>query len=80
MGLGKTAQIISFLGYLYSSKGIGPHLIIVPSSTIDNWLREFKKWCPSLEVRSYYGSQTERAILRLQLEDDANQYGFIVTT
>lgn len=41
MGLGKTVQIISFLAYLKESAGddqdhadSGPHLIVVPSSTL----------------------------------------------
>uniref|UniRef100_A0A8C1QXZ6 DNA helicase n=1 Tax=Cyprinus carpio TaxID=7962 RepID=A0A8C1QXZ6_CYPCA len=55
MGLGKTIQAISFLAHLYE-KGIkGPHLITVPSSTLDNWVRELGLWCPSLKVLIYYG-------------------------
>lgn len=34
MGLGKTIEIISFLAYLLSIGQTGPHLIIVPASTI----------------------------------------------
>lgn len=41
MGLGKTVQIIAFLAYLRESAGddsdhvnCGPHLIVVPSSTL----------------------------------------------
>src|ERR1700722_12900707 len=38
MGLGKTLQTISFLGYLRHIMDItGPHLVIVPKSTLDNW-------------------------------------------
>jgi len=33
-GLGKTAQVIAFLAHLYGVGARGPHLIIVPSSTI----------------------------------------------
>jgi len=33
-GLGKTAQVIAFLAHLYGDGARGPHLIIVPSSTI----------------------------------------------
>ncbi|KAJ3179279.1 hypothetical protein HK101_010058 [Irineochytrium annulatum] len=69
MGLGKTAQVITFLGLLRENEIPGPHLIIVPASTMENWLREFQKWVPSLEVSSYYGSQAERATLRSELMD-----------
>ncbi|KAJ3414260.1 hypothetical protein HDV05_006789 [Chytridiales sp. JEL 0842] len=78
MGLGKTCQVICFLGTL-KHKGVeGPHLVIVPSSTIENWLREFQKWCPHLNVVSYYGSQSERADIRMDLEDEVPD--IVVTT
>ena len=51
MGLGKTIQAISMLGYLQQYQKIsGQHLIIVPKSTLQNWKREFARWCPSLKV------------------------------
>ncbi|ORX75474.1 hypothetical protein BCR32DRAFT_210263 [Anaeromyces robustus] len=81
MGLGKTAQVISFLGNIYSNYNEkGPFLIIVPSSTKDNWLREFEKWCPELKVRAYYGSQFERAELRHELRETKESYNIILTT
>lgn len=41
MGLGKTIQVIAFLAYLRETRNIaGPHLVIVPSSVLDNWSRE----------------------------------------
>ncbi|KAJ1659427.1 DNA-dependent ATPase fun30 [Dispira simplex] len=65
MGLGKTAQVISFLGQLLHQGNQGPHLVIVPTSTLENWMREFKKFCPALRVASYYGNQSERANFRM---------------
>ena len=64
VGLGKTIQVIAFLAHLKDIGKAGPHLIIVPSSTLDNWLREFSRFAPSLIVVSYYGSQAERQMLR----------------
>ncbi|UYV62879.1 SMARCA1 [Cordylochernes scorpioides] len=61
MGLGKTLQTISFLGYLKHYKKInGPFLVVVPKSTLENWLNEFKKWCPSLRVESIKGNKNDR--------------------
>lgn len=80
MGLGKTCQVISFLAYLKQINEPGPHLVVVPSSTLENWLREFQKFCPSLKIEPYYGSQQERAGLREILERTAGQYDVIVTT
>lgn len=62
MGLGKTLQCISLLGYLKESRKIsGPHLVIVPKSVCSNWMREFKRWCPALRTVRLQGSKDERA-------------------
>ncbi|CUM66474.1 uncharacterized protein PRCAT00004138001 [Priceomyces carsonii] len=79
MGLGKTCQIIAFMAYLKEAQPKnGPHLVIVPASTIENWLREFNKFCPDLIVQAYYGSQPEREELRYELED--LEFDVLVTT
>lgn len=80
MGLGKTAQVISFLGRLYEMGENGPHLVIVPSSTIENWLREFERFCPELTVRLYHGSIKEREEQRYELMEDKGEYQVVVTT
>lgn len=80
MGLGKTCQVISFLAYLKQIGQPSPHLIVVPSSTLENWLREFQKFCPSLKIEPYYGTQQERADLREILERNDGKYDVIVTT
>ena len=73
MGLGKTLQTISFLGYLRYIMGItGPHLVVVPKSTLDNWKREFARWTPDVSVFVLQGSKEERHNLisdRLMEED-----------
>ncbi|KAE8352096.1 SNF2 family N-terminal domain-containing protein [Aspergillus coremiiformis] len=80
MGLGKTCQVIAFLAHLYE-KGIkGPHLVVVPSSTIENWLREFQKFCPTLSVMPYYAGQAERAVIRQTIEENRDSINVIVTT
>uniref|UniRef100_A0A914W740 SWI/SNF-related matrix-associated actin-dependent regulator of chromatin subfamily A containing DEAD/H box 1 homolog n=1 Tax=Plectus sambesii TaxID=2011161 RepID=A0A914W740_9BILA len=76
MGLGKTIQVISFLAHLKEVGVKGPHLIVVPSSTIENWMSELQKWCPSIKTMSYYGSQEERKQLRYL----ANRKEFRLTT
>nr|POE54304.1 iswi chromatin-remodeling complex atpase isw2 [Quercus suber] len=64
MGLGKTLQTISFLGYLRFVRDItGPHLVVVPKSTLDNWKREFAKWIPSVNVLVLQGAKEERGDL-----------------
>jgi superfamily II DNA or RNA helicase len=57
MGLGKTLQTISMLGYLKHYRGIpGKHLVIVPKSCVQNWVNEFKQWCPSFNVITLHGN------------------------
>lgn len=61
MGLGKTLQTISFIGYLRFMSGIsGPHLVVVPKSTLDNWRREFNRWIPEIDVFVLQGAKDER--------------------
>lgn len=61
MGLGKTLQTIAFLGYLRHIRDIkGPHLIVVPKSTLDNWKREFTMWTPEVNVLVLQGAKEER--------------------
>lgn len=59
--------MIAFLAYLKeTNQAHRTHLIVVPSSTLDNWDNELAKWCPALVVEKYYGSQAERRSLRIQ--------------
>jgi SWI/SNF-related matrix-associated actin-dependent regulator of chromatin subfamily A member 5 len=67
MGLGKTLQTISLLGYLQEYRGIsGPHMVIVPKSTLHNWMNEFKRWCPSLRATKFIGNAEERQLCKDQ--------------
>ncbi|KAJ1896358.1 chromatin remodeling complex Adenosinetriphosphatase, partial [Kickxella alabastrina] len=62
MGLGKTLQVISFIGYLKHHRNIrGPHLVVVPKSTLHNWKAEFNRWVPDLNVFLLHGDKHERA-------------------
>ena len=61
MGLGKTIQTISLLTYLIEfKKNYGPFLIVVPLSTISNWMNEFEKWAPTIKKIIYRGNPTTR--------------------
>ena len=80
MGLGKTCQIIAFLAHLFEKGISGPHLVIVPGSTLENWLREFAKFCPSLAVEPYYGSQSERPMIRERISTNRKDLNVVITT
>ncbi|XP_062844516.1 probable global transcription activator SNF2L1 [Trichomycterus rosablanca] len=62
MGLGKTLQTIALLGYLKHYRNIpGPHMVLVPKSTLHNWMNEFKRWVPSLKAVCLIGDKNARA-------------------
>ncbi|XP_046989241.1 DNA excision repair protein ERCC-6-like isoform X2 [Schistocerca americana] len=59
MGLGKTVQVIAFLAGLAHSKlvarhggyrGLGPVLIVCPTTVMHQWVREFHTWWPPFRV------------------------------
>ena len=61
MGLGKTIQTIALLAKMALEMGIwGPHLVVAPTSVLENWDAEFKKFLPGFRVLLYYGSAAER--------------------
>ncbi|KAG0331006.1 hypothetical protein BG000_011296 [Podila horticola] len=64
MGLGKTIQMVAFVTTLYHQLKAFPCLIVVPNSTLTNWVREFAKWAPDLRVVPYYGGQASRSVVR----------------
>lgn len=80
MGLGKTIQTISLITYLIDvKKNRGPYLIIVPLSTMGNWVRELNLWAPSLEKIEYRGSkETRRELQRKKLA--AGTFNVLLTT
>ncbi|CAM9489243.1 unnamed protein product, partial [Phaeothamnion confervicola] len=62
MGLGKTLQSIAALGHMYEARGVsGPHLVLVPKSTLSNWMNEIARWCPVLRPVKFHGDREERA-------------------
>ena len=65
MGLGKTLQSISMLGYLEEYSSVkGPHLVLVPKTTLSGWQNEFARWLPSLKVLKLHATtKDERSAL-----------------
>ncbi|WP_122992573.1 DEAD/DEAH box helicase [Clostridium amazonitimonense] len=68
MGLGKTFQAIS---YIASEKEEGnlnkPALIVCPTSLVYNWLNEFEKFAPHINVLVISGSKNERLCQREEI-------------
>ncbi|KAK7059145.1 hypothetical protein VNI00_001772 [Paramarasmius palmivorus] len=64
MGLGKTVQIASFIGKIVTSYKAAPMLVVVPNSTVTNWVREFERWAPQLRVVPFYGEAKARDVIK----------------
>ena len=80
MGLGKTLQTIAFLCYLKTVRAIsGPHMVIVPKSTLANWINEFKRWVPSMNVFAFHGTKDERVELKEKMLQPG-KFDVVVTT
>ncbi|XP_062845103.1 DNA excision repair protein ERCC-6-like [Trichomycterus rosablanca] len=78
MGLGKTVQVVSFLSAMYDAELTKHTLLVMPTSLIKNWLREFKRWTPGLRVKEFHGtSKSERS---RNLERIQRGSGAIITT
>lgn len=65
MGLGKTVSAAAFISSLYFEfKATLPCLVLVPLSTMPNWMSEFALWAPDINVVEYHGNTKARAVIR----------------
>ncbi|CAO1614629.1 unnamed protein product [Sympodiomycopsis kandeliae] len=79
MGLGKTIQTISLITFLIEHKRQhGPYLVIVPLSTLTNWVNEFNKWAPSVSVLTYKGTPNVRKAAAARIR--ASDFQVLLTT
>lgn len=61
MGLGKTIQLIAFLLNLKQQELLTkPTLLVCPTSVINNWEREVKKFAPKLNTLIHHGDRREQ--------------------
>ncbi|CAO2623468.1 DNA excision repair protein ERCC-6-like [Lemmus lemmus] len=78
MGLGKTVQIIAFLSGMFDASLVNHVLLIMPTSLINTWVKEFAKWTPGMRVKTFHGSSKDerrRSLARIQQRN-----GVIITT
>ncbi|XP_014589254.2 DNA excision repair protein ERCC-6 isoform X1 [Equus caballus] len=91
MGLGKTIQIIAFLAGLSYSKirtrgsnyrfeGLGPTVIVCPTTVMHQWVKEFHTWWPPFRVAVLHetGSCTHRK--EKLIRDIAHCHGILITS
>ena len=54
-------------------------MIIVPKSTLHNWLNEFKRWCPSIKAVKFHGNAEERT-LQKETMCSPGQFDAVITS
>ena len=65
LDLDDTVWCLCAAGYLSEVLKIqGPFLVVVPLSTVPNWIKEFRKWTPQLNALVYVGDSKSREVIR----------------
>jgi non-specific serine/threonine protein kinase len=81
MGLGKTLQVLALLQLLKAKDAsFGTSLLIVPSTLIDNWLSEARKFTPKLSVCVAHTAYIGKEGLQKLETGGTNDYDLVVTT
>ncbi|XP_067005938.2 DNA excision repair protein ERCC-6 [Anabrus simplex] len=89
MGLGKTIQIIAFLaGLSYtqrmsrssSFRGLGPVLIVCPTTVMHQWVREFHTWWPPFRVAVLHESGSFNGKRNALVHQIGSKGGILVTS
>lgn len=78
MGLGKTIQIIAFLSGMFDAELIKYVLLVMPTTLITNWMKEFVKWTPGMRVSEFHGSSKKERTRNL--EKVQRKGGIVITT
>ncbi|XP_077002890.1 DNA excision repair protein ERCC-6-like [Tamandua tetradactyla] len=78
MGLGKTVQIIAFLSGMFDAALVNHVLLIMPTSLISTWIKEFVKWTPGMRVKVFHGPSKDERTRNLSRIQQRN--GVIITT
>ncbi|XP_043912706.1 DNA excision repair protein ERCC-6 [Protopterus annectens] len=91
MGLGKTIQLIAFLASLSYSKirtrgsnyryeGLGPTLIVCPTTIMHQWVREFHTWWPPFRVAILHDTGSYAFRKERLIHDIIISHGVLVTS
>ena len=77
MGLGKTLQVLTTIMYFKEKIDFKDQkvLIVMPSSLLDNWYREIKKFTPDLKAIIYHG--TNRSFPKIEYDVVLTSYGIL---
>jgi SNF2 family DNA or RNA helicase len=76
MGLGKTIQTLALVARDWEEGPHEPVLLVCPTSVIENWNREAKRFVPELPVHVHHGAGRERDA---QFVETAGRHALVVT-
>ncbi|XP_029419905.1 DNA excision repair protein ERCC-6 isoform X2 [Nannospalax galili] len=91
MGLGKTIQIIAFLAGLSYSKirtrgsnyrfeGLGPTVIVCPTTVMHQWVKEFHTWWPPFRVAILHETGSYAYKKEKLIRDIVHCHGILITS
>ncbi|XP_006874667.1 PREDICTED: DNA excision repair protein ERCC-6 [Chrysochloris asiatica] len=91
MGLGKTIQIIAFLAGLSYSKirtrgsnyrfeGLGPTIIVCPTTVMHQWVKEFHTWWPPFRVAVLHDTGSYAHKKEKLIRDIVHYNGVLITS
>ena len=76
MGLGKSIQTIMFIKQILNTKKNAKIIIVVPTSLIYNWQKEFEKFAPELN----YVTVADNKLKRKEVFDNFDKYNIFITS
>lgn len=62
MGMGKTRQLVSYMGHCKDAKSKKPCLVVAPLSVLKTWQDEFAATCPSINVSTVHGPHLDEMV------------------
>ncbi len=81
MGLGKTVQVLAHLNLEKEQQRLSkPVLVVCPTSVLNNWLTETKRFAPDLTAFAYHGAERSSANLGNMLKAAALKPDIVLTT
>ncbi|XP_037659983.1 DNA excision repair protein ERCC-6 [Choloepus didactylus] len=91
MGLGKTIQIIAFLAGLSYSKirtrgsnyrfeGLGPSIIVCPTTVMHQWVKELHTWWPPFRVAVLHDTGSYAHRKEKLIQEIAHCHGILITS
>lgn len=83
MGLGKTIQVLAYLLRLKEqNQQVGTHLLICPTSLLQNWRAEIGRFTPELQVHVHHGTSRNEPLTdgSDRLEEGADRCDLVMTT